>query len=42
MSAEVQRLFKEVDNVVFATSREDGQPNGCIGGMNSYRGPVER
>ena len=31
----VQALFKEVDNVVFATAREDGQPNCCIVAMKA-------
>ena len=35
MPSEVQELFKEVDNVVFATARTDGQPNGCIVGMKA-------
>ena len=35
MPAEVQKMFKEVDNVVFATAREDGQPNACIVAMKA-------
>ena len=35
MTAEVQELFKEIDNVVFTTAREDGQPNGCIVAMKA-------
>lgn len=35
MGSEVQALFKEVDNVVFCTAREDGQPNACIVGMKA-------
>ena len=35
MSAAVQEMFKEVPDVVFATAREDGQPNGCIVGMKA-------
>ena len=35
MSAEVQELFKEVKNVVFATARADGQPNSCIVAMKA-------
>ena len=33
MPQEVQDQFTEVKNVVFATARADGQPNGCIVGM---------
>ncbi|MBQ3302881.1 MAG: pyridoxamine 5'-phosphate oxidase family protein, partial [Eggerthellaceae bacterium] len=35
MPAEVQEMFKEVSDVVFATAREDGQPNACIVGMKT-------
>ncbi|MBE6473387.1 MAG: pyridoxamine 5'-phosphate oxidase family protein [Coriobacteriaceae bacterium] len=35
MPAEVQELFKEVDNVVFSTASTDGQPNSCIVGMKA-------
>ena len=35
MSAEVQKLFKEVQNVVFATATTEGQPNACIVGMKA-------
>lgn len=35
MPSDVQRIFKEVDNVVLSTSRDDGQPNSCIVGMKS-------
>ena len=33
--AEAQELFKEVDNVVFATATPDAQPNACIVGMKA-------
>jgi hypothetical protein len=35
MPAQVQEMFKEVDDVVFTTSRADGQPNSCIVGMKA-------
>ena len=35
MPPEVQEKFKEVSDVVFATAREDGQPNACIVGMKA-------
>lgn len=35
MPTEVQALFKEVDDVVFMTAREDGRPNGCIVAMKA-------
>ena len=35
MSAEVQKLFKEVSDVVFTTASADGQPNSCIVGMKA-------
>ena len=35
MPAEVQELFKEVDNVVFSTASTDGQPNSCIVAMKA-------
>ena len=35
MSAEVQSLFKEVNDVVFTTVSTEGQPNSCIVGMKS-------
>ena len=35
MPANVQEVFKEIDNVVFCTAREDGQPNACIVGMKA-------
>ena len=35
MPQNVQDLFKEVDDVVFATARADGQPNCCIVGMKA-------
>lgn len=35
MPSEVQALFKEVEDVVFTTAREDGQPNSCIVGMKA-------
>ena len=33
MNAQIQELFNTIDNVVFSTAREDGQPNSCIVGM---------
>ena len=33
--AGAQAMFKEVDNAVFVTAREDGQPNACIIGMKA-------
>lgn len=33
LSQEVQDLFNKVDNVVFSTARNDGQPNSCIVAM---------
>ena len=35
MPEEVQKLFKEVQNVVFTTADADGQPNSCIVGMKA-------
>ena len=35
MSAEVQKLFKEVKDVVFSTASLDAQPNTCIVGMKA-------
>ena len=35
MSAEVQKLFKEVKDVVFSTASLDAQPNTCIVGMKT-------
>lgn len=35
MSAEVQKLFKETKDVVFATATPDAQPNMCIVGMKA-------
>jgi len=35
MPENVQNLFKEVENVAFATAREDAQPNCCIVGMKA-------
>lgn len=35
LAQEVQDIFKEVDNVVFATAREDAQPNCCIVAMKA-------
>lgn len=35
MPTDVQRVFGEVENVVFATAREDGQPNCCIVAMKT-------
>ena len=35
MPAEVKELFAEVDDVVFSTANEDGQPNSCIVGMKA-------
>ena len=35
MPENVQKAFKEIDNVVFVTAREDGQPNACIVGMKA-------
>ena len=35
MPEEVQKLFKEVKDVVFTTASLDGQPNSCIVGMKA-------
>ncbi len=35
MSAEVQKLFKDVKDVVFSTASLDAQPNACIVGMKT-------
>ena len=35
MSTEVQKLFKEVKDVVFSTASLDAQPNTCIVGMKT-------
>ena len=35
MSPEVQKLFKEVKDVVFSTASLDAQPNTCIVGMKT-------
>ena len=35
MTPEIQEMFKEVSDVVFATAREDAQPNVCIVGMKA-------
>mgnify|MGYP002510957047 CR=1 FL=1 len=35
MPEEVQRLFKQTSNVVFATATGDAQPNMCIVGMKA-------
>lgn len=35
MSPEIQKMFQEVSDVVFTTTREDGQPNSCIVGMKA-------
>ena len=35
MTSEVRAMFENVDNVVFLTANEDGQPNGCIVGMKT-------
>ena len=35
MSAEVQKLFKEVKDVVFSTASLDAQPNTCIVAMKA-------
>ena len=33
MTPEMQELFNTIDNVVFSTARDDGQPNSCIVGI---------
>lgn len=35
MTPEAKKLFEEVTDVVFTTSRPDGQPNSCIVGMKA-------
>ena len=35
MPAEVQKLFKEVKDVVFTTVSTEGQPNSCVVGMKA-------
>ena len=35
LPAEAKKLFEDVSDVVFTTTREDGQPNSCIVGMKA-------